>query len=183
MAAQDSVLLDFINAVIYNLENRIIKGGAGICYYNDGSLQTETMNSKTYNFNLAEVNDVIRSYEQQTKFPAVNVYLRDQDYQNAANTQLGQNQGLAHIQVELVLDCFLNTKDLKTNQELLLADIIRFFGMNHYNPDETGLKTCQAMYPSTARRFGIESDKKKGGVEIIFKTWVRHTLVDPGEIG
>jgi len=167
-------------ACLYGLRNRIIAGGNAIRY---GATDSIVSTSGYYN-TMRRAYDPIRTRGNMEEFPACNVKIEDEFSENVSNVQKDQNQALLSNSFVLSMDCFLNdTNDPALEQDRILADVQKYFGINYFIPDVNGNATAFNCYYDSSVPHGINTNKPESGILIRYRVWYRQELTNPGQSG
>ncbi len=169
-------------AVLYALRNRITAGGSAIRYSAGGS--ESIVDTYGYFNTIKRAYDPIRQRGNMEEFPACNVKIEDEFCDNVSNVQMDQNQALLHNSFILSIDCFLNnTNDPALEEDRVLGDIQKYFGINYTIPDENGYGTAFNCYYDSSVSHGIETNEPEGGILIRYRIWYRQELTEPEQSG
>jgi len=164
-------------AVVYSVENRIISGGQTIRYSNSGN---NIIDDYGYYMSYPHCYDTPRSYETFSEFPSINLFIDIENSNANANVQIDQNSGMLHNKFSMRFEVFLNcTQDVTTIMDCACADLQRFFGVNYYIPDSSGIATASHCYYTGSERWGVSLGEPVVGITVRFDVWYRQRIIDP----
>jgi hypothetical protein len=137
--------------------------------------------SGAYNLAVKQVQDVAKSVEQITKYPAVNVLMQAEQYDDST-TPYYQDRVVRKQRV-FTVDAYLhNVNDILEEQEQFIADMEYRFMNFPSIPDSAGRRTCTECMFLTNRIFGMKANEPQGRVSMELQTYYRQTLADPSEV-
>jgi hypothetical protein len=140
-----------------------------------------------YNYDIRRVYDPIKSPEQMTELPAVNLDFGVEECANwveGGHLQTGGNRAILHNQLDVVMDVFMqDVNDIPLAQEKILADIQKRFGNFYWVPNSDGTRTVFNCIYKSSNPFGLGVNKPNCGISITYVVWYRQSLTDPTVLG
>jgi hypothetical protein len=134
-----------------------------------------------YHTNVREVNDPPKNEGNLSRFPAINLLWGTEERENY---HIQSNNSLVDVRLQVEMDVFFGaTKDLPTEQDQILQDIQKMFGiqMNYSNPDSSGDATVFSADYLNAIPWGTDEEMRKahGGISIIYEVVYKYVLNNP----
>lgn len=131
-----------------------------------------------YNRTIQHAYPEIKSFEQMTEFPSVNIDWRREEYLNAIPG--GHSAGFLIKNARVLLDFHVETPEgIETERNRIVADVDKYFGNNYYLPASGGNATAVNVVPEDSFVWGIESSEPYGGITIPIRIEYKQNILDP----
>ena len=118
-------------------------------------------------------------------YPSCNMLYEDETCANSdigKHLQTGGNNAILQNRFGVRMIWYLSeNKTPRKAQNMILADVQKYFG-NHWNvPDVNGNPTAWTTIYSGSTPMGVQDEVPQTGIEIRFNVWYRQQLVDPNK--
>ena len=147
-----------------------------------GNTISPSSGTYTYNNTIRNIGDPPKSPNEFKNFPAVNIYLGDENNTKAAITSNAftfGNENLLYNSFVLHLDFFIKSNTVALAQENILADVQAYFGTYWNIPDSGGTATAFNSIYKSSEVFGIKGKSPTCGISIDFNVNYRQFAQSP----
>jgi hypothetical protein len=145
-------------------------------------LKTITKANGYYN-NVANVFDPPIGIMEMNQYPSCNMLYDDETCMNSEvgmHLQTGGNNAILQNRFAIKMLWFLSENNApRKAQNMMLADVQKFFGYHWNVPDENGNTTAWTTIYAGSALMGIQDEVPQTGLEIRYNVWYRQQLVNP----
>ncbi len=141
--------------------------------------------SNGYFFNIGEVHvNAVANNAKRKKYPSVDILWQRERYTNSIT---GGNSLKGHNKIASILlyghlfeeNCKKSPEDIVLMRENFVADMDKFFGINFFIPNSSGIRTAFNTIPINNFVNGIEATEPYGSVEYNIELYYRIEVGDP----